>query len=417
MQQDFVTVEHSQLLRKSFSSTFPFCRGVLPVAPNDLLLYYGSGNDESARRLNLFYPPSQSLELLVKACDPATFGRNKEDVYDESYRKAKKLNTGSFMVGLDVVRLGLPRIISEALVVGQTSPKSVRAELYKLNIYGEGSFFKAHVDTPRGTKMFGSLVILFPTSFEGGELIMRKGENEWSFDAAQALAGCQGHHIAYVALYSDVEHEVSMVKSGHRISITYNLYLDDDTQALTIPMSLSHGALGLKNTLETLLLDATFFPEGGWLGFNLEHKYPVACGEEGNYINLNKIGACLKGIDAEIVRVAKELSLRVSLRAFVAACDTLIAFEGSIPYLNHVLERDILCVSGAIDLEEDMRVHWITEPSGLNQHYPPDVNGNEPAVEYEYESFCLFIEVGKPGMRTTPPTLAPQSEFMESDED
>lgn len=87
-------------------------------------------------RLSLFYPPSQSLESLANACDPATFGRNKEDVYDESYRKAKKLNTGSFMVGLDLARLGLPRIISEALVVGQTSPKSVRAELYNLNIYG-----------------------------------------------------------------------------------------------------------------------------------------------------------------------------------------------------------------------------------------------------------------------------------------
>ena len=265
-------------------------------------------------------------------------------------------------------------------------------------------------------KMFGSLVILFPTSFEGGELIMRKGENEWSFDAAQALAGCQGPHIAYVALYSDIEHEVAMVKSGHRISVTYNLYLDDDAQALTIPVSLSYSAMGLKNTLEALLLDATFFPEGGWLGFNLEHKYPVVNGRDQNYIDLSKIRKCLKGIDAEIVQVAKELSLRDSLRAFVDTGRTFIAFEGSIPDLDDVPDVDIPDVDGAMDLNKDMRVHWVTLPSELNQHRPPNVQGNMPAVEYCYESFCLFIEVGEPGMRSTPPKKQ-RSEVMDLEED
>lgn len=87
--------------------------------------------------MNLFYPSSESLQLLDKACDPATFGRNKEDVYDESYRKARKLNVGSFMIGLDVVRLGLIKVIRENLVLGEESAKPVRAELYNLNVYGD----------------------------------------------------------------------------------------------------------------------------------------------------------------------------------------------------------------------------------------------------------------------------------------
>ena len=57
-------------------------------------------------------------------------------MYDESYRKARKLNAGSFMVGLDVVRLGLIKIIRENLVLGEASAKPVRAELYNLNVYG-----------------------------------------------------------------------------------------------------------------------------------------------------------------------------------------------------------------------------------------------------------------------------------------
>lgn len=87
-------------------------------------------------RLSLSHPSSESLELLVEACDPATFGKNKEDVYDESYRKAMKLNAGSFVVGLDVVRLGLIEIIRENLILGEESGRPVRAELYNLNVYG-----------------------------------------------------------------------------------------------------------------------------------------------------------------------------------------------------------------------------------------------------------------------------------------
>lgn len=249
--------------------------------------------------------------------------------------------------------------------------------------------------------MFGSLVVLFPTSFEGGELIMKTGGKEWSFDAAQALAECHGPHLAYVALYSDVEHEVSMVKSGHRISVTYNLYFDDDTRApTTIPLSLSPDALRLKSALETLLRDATFLPEGGWLGFNLVHQYPVEMRPDGSNFYLDEIRKCLKGLDAEIAWIARELSLQVSITAFVAADRNLIAFKGSIPDLTDVSAEDIAHTKGAIDLKKDVQVYWVTNPSKLNQYEPVDVRGNERAVRYEYKSFCLFIEVGRPGMRT-----------------
>ncbi|KAF8348606.1 hypothetical protein F5887DRAFT_1157051 [Amanita rubescens] len=407
-QQPIMTKEHLRSLQQFSSGYVPFCRGVLPVTPNDLLLYYGKG--ENASRISLFDPPSESLGLLEKACDPATFGRNKDDVYDESYRKAKKLNADSFMVGLDVVKLGLINVIRENLILGEKSARPVRAELYNLNVYGEGSFFKAHVDTPRSTQMFGSLVVLFPTPFEGGELIMRKEEKEWSFDAAQALAECHSPHLAYVALYSDVEHEVSMVKSGHRISVTYNLYFDDDAPAPIIPLFLSPNALGLKNALEALLLDATFLPEGGWLGFNLEHKYPVETYSGGTYFDLDEIRKCLKGVDADIARVAKKLSLPVSLRAFVSANRKLIAFQGPIPDLTDVSAEDIAEKAGAVDLKNDVQVYWVTQPSKLNQYEPVDVRGNQPSEQYEYKSFCLFIEVGRPGMRTTPPIPAARTD-------
>jgi len=43
---------------------------------------------------------------------------------------------------------------------------------------GPGGFFKAHVDTPRGATVFGSLVVILPTVHEGGALILRQGGEE-----------------------------------------------------------------------------------------------------------------------------------------------------------------------------------------------------------------------------------------------
>ena len=123
-----------EVLRKSIAHPIPFCSGTLPVTSNDLLLYYGK--DEISRRLNLFRPSSESLERLVEACDPATFGRNHEDVHDESYRKAGKLSTDAFTIGLDIVNSQLVNVIRNNLLRGLPAQKPIRAELYNLNVYG-----------------------------------------------------------------------------------------------------------------------------------------------------------------------------------------------------------------------------------------------------------------------------------------
>ena len=104
---------------------------------------------------------------------------------------------------------------------------------------GEGSFFKAHVDTPRSENTFGSLVVFYPTAHEGGSFLMRKKkqDHQWSFDSANVLAKHEDPHLGYVALYGDVEHEVTPVTSGYRVTATYNLYFDQSVHAL--PASLS----------------------------------------------------------------------------------------------------------------------------------------------------------------------------------
>ena len=95
-----------------------------------------------ARRswLRLHHCSTDSLEQLANACEPAKFGRNHENIYDDSYRKAGRLGSDSFRPLLDVKATGLIDLIRERLLGGSENNKAIRAELYNLNVYGMGYF-------------------------------------------------------------------------------------------------------------------------------------------------------------------------------------------------------------------------------------------------------------------------------------
>ena len=95
--------------------------------------------DDRFSRLNLSTAPVAQLEHLAEACDPATFGVGGEDVYDETYRKAGKLDKSDFAIGFDVNRSDLAHIIRTELLVEHgegSSSDEIIFELYKLNVYG-----------------------------------------------------------------------------------------------------------------------------------------------------------------------------------------------------------------------------------------------------------------------------------------
>ena len=72
----------------------------------------------------------------MQACQPASFGRGGEDVLDESYRKAGKLDASAFATPLVPERTDLARIVRDFLLEGEDNKLDVMMELYKLNIYG-----------------------------------------------------------------------------------------------------------------------------------------------------------------------------------------------------------------------------------------------------------------------------------------
>lgn len=89
------------------------------------------------RRINFVQTTDEELQHLAESCDVATFGVKNENVHDESYRKAGKLNTEHFSVGFDPMGTGLIDVIQTELMEKDRDSPSIRAERYKLNVYGK----------------------------------------------------------------------------------------------------------------------------------------------------------------------------------------------------------------------------------------------------------------------------------------
>lgn len=88
------------------------------------------------RSLDFSSCSNDELEQLALTCDAATFGLNDQDVLDPTYRKAGKLDTTCFASKFDPVHSGLLDVLHDILLEGHGAEKRIRAELYKLNVYG-----------------------------------------------------------------------------------------------------------------------------------------------------------------------------------------------------------------------------------------------------------------------------------------
>ncbi|KAI0668259.1 hypothetical protein C8Q78DRAFT_980479 [Trametes maxima] len=423
-------------LRSTLSEKPPLCYGTLELPPQSFSLYYGFGDDARQVNLTLSSPPD-ALDALERACEAATFGRNNEDVLDETYRKTGKLDADKFLMRFDAERSGLVEAVRVNLLDTQSQESKISADLYKLNVYGKDAFFKPHIDTPRGSDMFGSLVVVFPTTHEGGELVLRHDGKDWTFDAASLLSAAP-NSIAFAAFFSDVDHEVLRVTSGHRVTVTYNLYwatTDDSgvpTPGLTVIEPANANAPKVEQALAAFLNDPDVLPDGGVLGFGLRHAYPVPAQWEAGI--LNKLRGWLKGADAALFRACDALSLEPLLRLLHEGCEQgtkrLIILKDLVDGVpddcsidSHLMynadgvrafrkyfhpepcaekRRRTVQYSGSASRRRRpfVAVHWVTERVRANVMKQDFLAyGNEAYNDSLYVLVSLFVDVGPAGNR------------------
>ena len=160
----------------------------------------------------------EQAERIVGVAEAAPYGRGEETVVDPAVRRC-------WQIGPDRVCLAgrhwartLDRIVAQAAEgLGVADP--VTAEFHKLLVYGPGSFFVGHRDTEKAPGMFATLVVVLPSAFEGGDLLVRHRGRE----ARLALRCDEPAEAAFAAFYADCVHEVLPVTQGHRLTLAYNL--------------------------------------------------------------------------------------------------------------------------------------------------------------------------------------------------
>lgn len=112
-----------------------------PKALNGVTIRWDSGPQNQGRKLTLPVNDDavaqNAFDQLVKDAEPATFGFGSQEVLDESYRKAGKIDEDKFCTNFNPYEHGIMDAVTQALVQsGDAHPglRGIRAELYKLNV-------------------------------------------------------------------------------------------------------------------------------------------------------------------------------------------------------------------------------------------------------------------------------------------
>ncbi|OJJ67117.1 hypothetical protein ASPBRDRAFT_78662 [Aspergillus brasiliensis CBS 101740] len=291
-----------------------------PTSPRVQMVHWGAEHDSTAHRFTLPVPSEASgssfrgVQGLVDACQPASFGRGGQDILDPEYRRAGKLEPDQFLTSFHPADFGIIELIEQILLPGISSHtenclqfRKLKAELYKLNVYsGPSGHFRKHVDTPRSEHQIGSLVVCLPCQFAGGNLTVQHHGQETNFDWSRQSSSS----IQWAAFYSDCEHEIETVSSGHRITLTYNLYVREMPGAILAPIRpvLDPQTLPLYGLIKSLLTTPGFLKDGGVLGVFCSHAYPHS-----SELAELQLPRALKGADLVVYAVFEALGIPVRI--------------------------------------------------------------------------------------------------------
>ena len=161
--------------------------------------------------------PAQAAQLIAVA-ECAPYGRGGQTLVDTAVRR-------TWQIGADRVRIAgthwtaMMDSVVERAAAGLGAGDGVVAELYKLLVYDEGSFFVNHRDTEKSAGMFATLIVALPSLHSGGELLVRHRGRDVQLD----LRSAEFSELAWVAFYADCVHEVLPITSGCRLVLVYNL--------------------------------------------------------------------------------------------------------------------------------------------------------------------------------------------------
>src|SRR5438270_6690320 len=172
---------------------------------------------DGAGRIAFPLLPEQA-ERLVAVAEAAPYGRGEDTVVDRDVRRTWQLDSSRVRIGGRHWDKTLAELVADAaLGLGVSEP--VAADFYKLLVYDAGSFFVGHRDTEKVPGMFATMVLVLPSTYSGGELIITHLGRKMVLDTRPE----EPSEIGFAAFYADCVHEVRPIIAGCRLTLVYNL--------------------------------------------------------------------------------------------------------------------------------------------------------------------------------------------------
>lgn len=174
---------------------------------------------EGVGRISLPVKLPQAKKLIA-AARPAHFGKGEETLLDASVRDTWEITPAQVTLGGERWEAVLTAALEElADQLGIPEHTHLRPDLHSMLIYGKGQFFAPHQDSEKHDDMVATLVVSLPSAHTGGELVI---DDDGTF---KRYAGSR-EDLVLVAFYADRRHEVKPVRSGTRVTLTFNLLLE-----------------------------------------------------------------------------------------------------------------------------------------------------------------------------------------------
>lgn len=241
---------------------------------------------------------------LITAARPAGYGRGEQTLNDASVRDTWEIAPDRVTLGGTAWQACLDAALEQfGEELGLPEGTWLTAELHSMLVYGKGQFFLPHQDSEKHNEMVATLVAMLPSVRTGGELVVDDAGSE------QVYGGSRDD-LVLVAFYADRRHEVRPVRSGYRVSLTFNLLLNRPDGRPEVGR-----AAGVASCLTEHFATNVLSPYGGRdlgvplrLAFLLDHEYSQG----------GLAAGLLKGADAQRVALLREAAQQ-------AGCETVLA--------------------------------------------------------------------------------------------
>ena len=238
---------------------------------------------------------------LKKQGEQAPYGKGEKTLVDTSVRRVWRLRPDRFSLTNPDWESFLQATLKKVQEELGLEKQKLSGHLHELLLYEPGSFFLPHRDGEKLDRMVATLVVVLPSSYEGGELIVRHEGQEETIDFSRVENSAFQTHFA--AFYADCEHEVRPLRKGYRLCLVYNLTLAKSRKSLSAPRDSEH-----IERIRPLLHEWSEDDSAEKLVITLDHQYT----QDGLAWDR------LKGVDRVKARVLAEAARQENCRAYLA---------------------------------------------------------------------------------------------------